>query len=79
MYDVLLHQPTAFFQDRKVVNTVYLLVPPIGLLMMFLSPFYSTRERMVRTVMTASFIAFFAVMGPDLRAYLAAQVAALAV
>ncbi|MFN3429724.1 MAG: hypothetical protein ACK46X_07205 [Candidatus Sericytochromatia bacterium] len=78
MYDVLLHQPTAFFQDRKVVNAVYLLVPPIGLLMMFLSPFYSTRERLVRTLMTASFIAFFAVMGPDLRAYLDAQVAAMA-
>ena len=79
MYDVLLQQPTTFLQNRKVVNTVYLLVPPLGLLMMFLSPFFSTRERVVRTLTTAAFIAFFAVAGPEMRAYLAAHASALAV
>ena len=77
MYDVLIH-PAHLLQNRKVVNTVYLLVPPLGLLMMFLSPFFSTRERLVRTVMTASFIAFFAVMGPEMQAYMNAQLAELA-
>jgi hypothetical protein len=69
--------PSHFFQSRKVVNTIYLLVPPIGLLFMFLSPFFSTRERMVRTLVTASFLTFFGVMGDDLRAYLETQTAQL--
>ncbi|MNT86720.1 hypothetical protein D3C72_2270410 [compost metagenome] len=80
MYDIQLHQPgsfLSFFQNRKVVNAVYLLVPPLGLLMMFLSPFYTQRERLVRTLVTASFITFFAVMGPELRSYLELQVATL--
>ena len=80
MYDLQLHQPgsfLSFFQNRKVINAVYLLVPPLGLLMMFLSPFFTTRERLVRTLVTASFITFFTVMGPDLRAYLELQVATL--
>lgn len=77
MVDALL-QPN-LFQNRKVVNTVYLLVPPIGLLMMFLSPFFSTRERVVRTLTTAAFLAFFTVAGPEMRAYLAAHAATLAV
>lgn len=76
-HNSLLLQPTALLQNRKVVNTIYLLVPPLGLLMMFLSPFYTTRERLTRALVTASFIAFFAVMGADLRAYLEVQVATL--
>lgn len=66
------------FQSRKVVNTIYLLVPPVGLLFMFLSPFFSTRERLVRTAVTASFLTFFAVMGPDLQTYMEVQMATLA-
>ena len=66
------------FQSRKVINTIYLIVPPLGLLFMFLSPFFSTRERLSRTAVTASFIAFFAVMGPDLRSYMEVQMAFLA-
>ncbi len=72
-----LNNPAHFFQSRKVVNTIYLLVPPIGLLFMFLSPFFSTRERMVRTLVTASFLTFFAVLGDDMRAYLEVQTAML--
>ena len=71
-------QPNHLLTSRKVVNAIYLLVPPLGLLMMFLSPFYSTRERLVRTVMTASFIALFAVMGPEMREFMNAQLAELA-
>lgn len=76
-HNSLLLQPTALLQNRKVVNMVYLLVPPLGLLMMFMSPFYTKRERFTRALVTASFITFFAVMGPDLRAYLELQVATL--
>lgn len=76
-HNSLLLQPTALLQNRKVVNTVYLLVPPLGLLMMFMSPFYTKRERFTRALVTASFITFFAVMGADLRAYLELQVSTL--
>lgn len=78
MYEAI-HNPSHFFQSRKVVNTIYLLVPPIGLLFMFLSPFFSTRERMIRTLVTASFLTFFGIMGDDLRAYLEVQTALMSV
>lgn len=68
---------TAFLCSRRVVNTIYLLVPPLGLLFMFLSPFYSTKERLMRAAITGSFLLFFATMGPELRAYLHTQVAML--
>lgn len=76
---IALNDPGHFFQSRKVVNTIYLLIPPLGLLFMFLSPFFSTRERMVRTLVTASFLTFFGLMGDDLRAYLEVQTAMMSV
>lgn len=79
MYALPSHQPVNLLQDRKVVNAVYFLVPPIGLLMMFLSPLFSTKERLMRMAVTAAFIAFFAVMGPEMRAYMATHTAAMAV
>jgi hypothetical protein len=63
--------------SRKVVNAIYFLVPPIGLVFMFLSPFFSMKERMVRGMVTASFLAFFSTMGPSLHHYYDNQLAAL--
>jgi len=63
--------------SRKVVNAIYFLAPPVGLVFMFLSPFFSMKERMVRGLVTASFMAFFATMGPALHHYADNQLAAL--
>ena len=79
MYALPTHQPVNMLQDRKVVNAVYFLVPPLGMLMMCLSPLFSTKERLMRMAVTAAFLTFFAVMGPEMRAYLAAHAAAVAV
>lgn len=69
--------PVEALRSRKVVNTIYLLVPPIGLLFMCLSPFFTTRERLVRGLVTASFLAFFTTMGPSLQGYYHQQLATL--
>ncbi|MDB5101175.1 MAG: hypothetical protein JWM80_5596 [Cyanobacteria bacterium RYN_339] len=63
--------------SRKIVNAIYFLVPPVGLLFMFLSPSFSTKERMVRGLVTASFLTFFSTMGPSLHHYYDSQLAAL--
>ena len=68
---------TGLLQRREVVNAIYLVVPPAGLFFMCLSPFFSNRERLWRIALTASFIIFFATMGPTLRAYYAHQLAEL--
>jgi hypothetical protein len=62
---------------RTQINTIYFLVPPLGLLFMLFSPFYSNRERVMRGLLTASFLAFFATMGPSLQNYYENQLAAL--
>jgi hypothetical protein len=69
--------PIQALRSRKVVNAIYLFVPPLGLLFMCLSPFFSARERLFRGLMTASCLMFFATMGPTLQAYTAQQVALL--
>ena len=65
------------FQSRKTINTIYFLIPPLGILFMCLSPFFSTRERLVRSLVTASFLTFFGIMGPELQSYYNTQLAAL--
>ena len=69
--------PTAVLRSRKVVNGIYLLLPPLGLLFMCLSPLFSARERAFRGVMTATCLVFFATMGPALHGYCDHQLAAL--
>ena len=68
---------TGILQERKVVNAIYLVVPPVGLLFMCFSPFFSNRERLMRGLLTASFITFFTLMGPSLHSYYAHQLAEL--
>lgn len=63
--------------SRKVVNAIYFLAPPLGLAFMCVSPSFSMKERMVRGMVTASFLAFFATMGPSLHHYYDTQLAAL--
>lgn len=77
MLEALIH-PVPLFQSRKAVNALYLLVPPVGVLAMCLSPAFSNRERLVRAAFTAGFLAFFTLCGPELHAYLHAQTTALA-
>jgi hypothetical protein len=69
--------PIKALRSRKVVNAIYLLVPPLGLLFMCLSPFFSARERVFRGLMTATCLMFFATMGPSLHGYYAQQLASL--
>ena len=64
-------------RSRKIVETIYLLLPPLGLLCMCLSPVYSNRERAMRGLVTSCFIAFFATMGPSLHNYYDHQLAEL--
>ncbi|HEY9721062.1 MAG TPA: hypothetical protein V6D47_03565 [Oscillatoriaceae cyanobacterium] len=75
----VMHAPTAFLCSRRVVNAIYFVLPPLGLLFMFLSPFFSTKERLLRAAFTGTFLLFFATMGPELHAYLHTQVAMLAI
>jgi hypothetical protein len=63
--------------SRKVVNAIYFVAPPLGLAFMLVSPSFSMKERMVRGMVTASFLAFFATMGPSLHHYYDTQLAAL--
>ncbi len=63
--------------SRKLINSVYFFVPPVGLLFMYVSPSFTARERAVRTVLTASFLAFFMAMGPELQGYLNAEMTRL--
>lgn len=74
----LLNRLSALVASRRAVNGVYFVVPPAGLLCMYLSPSFSARERAVRTMLTASFFAFFATMGPDLQLYVNAEMTRLA-
>lgn len=67
-----------FVASRKVINGVYFVVPPVGLLFMYLSPSFSARERVTRTAVTASFIAFFMAMGPELQTYVNSEMTRLA-
>jgi hypothetical protein len=67
-----------FVASRKLINGVYFVVPPVGLLFMYLSPSFTTRERAVRTAVTASFLAFFMAMGPELQSYLNSEMTRLA-
>lgn len=67
-----------FVASRKVINSVYFFVPPVGLLFMYMSPSFSARERAVRTAVTASFIAFFMAMGPELQSYVNSEMTRLA-
>lgn len=66
------------FASRKLVNAVYFVAPPVGLFCMYLSPAFNGRERAARTVVTASFLAFFAAFGPELQAYVNAEMVRLA-
>ena len=68
----------AIFASRKIVNGIYFLVPPVGLMCMYLSPAFNGRERATRTVVTASFLAFFMAFGPELQAYVNAEMVRLA-
>lgn len=67
-----------FVASRKVVNGVYFVIPPIGLLFMYASPQFSARERALRTAVTASFLAFFMAMGPELQQYVNSEMTRLA-
>lgn len=64
--------------SRKTINGIYFVVPPVGLLFMYLSPSFNGRERAVRTVVTASFMAVFMAFGPELQAYVNSEMTRLA-
>lgn len=64
--------------SRKTINSIYFVVPPLGLLFMYMSPSFSGRERATRTVVTASFLAFFMAFGPELQAYVNSEMVRLA-
>jgi hypothetical protein len=64
--------------SRKIINGVYFVVPPVGLLFMYLSPAFNGRERAARTVVTASFLALFMAFGPELQAYVNSEMVRLA-
>lgn len=67
-----------FVASRKVINGIYFVVPPVGLLFMYASPSFSAKERALRTAVTASFIAFFMAMGPELQSYVNSEMTRLA-
>lgn len=69
--------PMEVLRSRKIVNAIYLLIPPLGLLFMLSSPMFTKRERLVRGLITASCMAFFATMGPSLHGYYQHQLAEL--
>jgi hypothetical protein len=65
-------------QSRRGVNVSYFFLPPLGLLLMLMSPVFSRRERVSRAFLMASVMAFFALMGPQLHQILTAQAGLLA-
>lgn len=67
-----------FWLSRRVINAIYFLLPPLGVLFMIVSPGFSNRERMGRAALTAAFVAVFALFGPTLHGVLDQEIAKLA-